>query len=145
MIKEFKKLTDTEADLLYKAPVFVSVLASSSYNKINEAQKADAIKLAHLKTYTANPALLSYYLEVEKEFKEEFETTVKAYYPFDDIKRNALKREMKRIGLIILKLDKGYADLLRKSLEGYARHVKRAAHSIFQDFIFPVHIDGLTD
>ena len=145
MIKEFKKLTSEEVDLLVRAPVIVSVLASCSYNEINKAQKGDAIKLAHLKTYTANPVLLCYYAEVEKIFKDEFETTVKKYFPFDDVKRNALKKEMKKIDIIIAKLDKGFADILRKSLEVYAKHVKKAAHSIFQDFIFPVYIDGLSD
>ena len=49
MIKQFEKLTTEERDLLYKAPVLVSVLASCSFNEVNKSQKADAIKLAHLK------------------------------------------------------------------------------------------------
>ena len=70
MIKQFEKLTTEERELLYKAPVLVSVLASCSFNEVNKSQKADAIKLAHLKTFTANPLLLPYYAEVEKTFKD---------------------------------------------------------------------------
>ena len=57
MIKQFEKLTTEERSLLYKAPVLVSVLVSCSFNEVNKYQEADAIKLAHLKTFTAIPLL----------------------------------------------------------------------------------------
>ena len=146
MIKQFEKLTTEERSLLYKAPVLVSVLASSSFNEIeiDKSQKADAIKLAHLKTFTAIPLLLPYYAEVEKGFKEAFETAIKKYFPFDEAKRNELKKEMENTNLIIKKLDKEYAEALGKSFEKYTKHVKAAAHSVFQDFIFPMPIKGLS-
>ena len=36
MIKQFEKLTNEERNLLYKAPVLVSVLASCSFNRRNK-------------------------------------------------------------------------------------------------------------
>ena len=84
MIKQFEKLTEEEQALLLKAPVLVSVLAACSFNYVNKAQKADAIKLAHFKTFTAAPVLLPYYIEVDKTFREEFDATVQQYFPFDD-------------------------------------------------------------
>ena len=146
MIKQLEKLSKEDRQLLYKAPVLVSVLASSSFNevKINKSQKADAIKLAHLKTFTAMPLLIPYYAEVEKDFKETFEKAIQEYFPFDETKRNELKKEMDKISSVINKLDKEYAEALGKSFERYAKHVKKAAHSIFQDFIFPMPIEGLS-
>jgi len=144
MIRQFEKLTPEEYRLLLKAPVLVSVLASCSLNEINKYQKADAIKLAHLKTFTANPLLLCYYSEVEKDFREQFEATVKKYNPFDEAERSALKKEIGQVNLIIGKLNTEYGYVLQKSLQEYARHVRRAAHSIFQDFIFPVQLPGIT-
>ena len=146
MINEFEKLTNEERDLLYKAPALVSVLASSSFNEIeiNKSQKADAIKLAHFKTFTAMPLLLPYYAEVEKGFKVAFEAAIKKYFPFDEAKRNELKKEMEHTNLIIKKLDKEYAEALSKSFEKYSKHVKAATHSVFQDFIFPMPIKGLS-
>ena len=146
MIKQFEILSKEDRQRLYNAPVLVSVLASSSFNeiKINKSQKADAIKLAHLKTFTAMPLLLLYYAEVEKGFKEAFEAAINKYFPFDEAKRNELKKEMAKISLVINKLDKEYAEALGKSFERYAKHVKKAAHSIFQDFIFPMPIESLS-
>jgi hypothetical protein len=137
-------LTTEEQEILLKAPALVSVLASCSLNEVNKAQKADAIKLSHLKTFTANPVLREYYEEVDKRFKTQFDSIVKAYFPFDEDKRNALKQEIERVNVIIAKLDKWYGETLHKSLEGYANHVRKAAHSIFQDFMFPLPIRGLS-
>ena len=145
MIKQFEKLTEEEQALLLKAPVLVSVLAACSFNYVNKAQKADAIKLAHFKTFTAAPVLLPYYIEVDKTFMEEFDATVQQYFPFDDEKRNQLKKEISRVNNVIARLDKDYAAILHKSLEKYARHVNKAAHSIFEDFIFPIPIPGLSN
>jgi hypothetical protein len=144
MIKQFEKLTQDEQDLLLRAPVLVSVLAACSYNYVNKSQKADAIKLAHFKTFTAAPVLLPYYIEVDKTFREQFDATVEKYFPFDDEKREALKKEITHVNQVIAKLDKDYAAILHKSLEKYARHVNKAAHSVFEDFIFPIPIPGLT-
>lgn len=145
MIKQFEKLPKEDRELLYNAPVLVSVLASASLNEVNKYQKADAIKLAHLKTFTAETLLQPYYGEVEKVFKQQFETALKKYFPFDDVKRNDLKVEIEKLNHVIEKLDKKYALALHNSLDRYAKHVKKAAHSVFQDFIFPMPIPGLTD
>lgn len=145
MINQFQKLTDEERALLLKAPVLVSVLASSSIGELNQTQKKDAIKLAHLKTFTADPLLLPYYHEVEKEFTRQFEEAVINYSPFDETKRSALKKEIDRVQQILAKLDPAYALKLNKSLQGYADHVKRSTHSVFQDFLIPLRISGLND
>ena len=145
MITQFKKLTTQERKLLYAAPVLVSVLASCSFNKINKIQKADALKLAHLKTFTAIPLLIPYYTIVEEKFKVLFEEAIKEYFPFDEGMRIKLKKEIDKVNLVFEKLDIEYARVLHKSLEKYARHVKRSTHNVFVDFILPFPIPGLTD
>ena len=120
-------------------------MASCSEHVINKTQKADAIKLAHIKTFTAVPELQPYFKEVEKNFKEHFEEIAEQYYPFDEVHRNLLKMEIKNIQKIIAKLRPTYAKALSKSLERYAIHVKRATYSIFRDFIFPLAMPDLKD
>jgi hypothetical protein len=143
MIPQFEKLSQREQDLLIKAPAYLSVLASCSENAINKVQKADAIKLAHIKTFTAIPELQPYFREAEKNFKEHFEEIAARYFPFDELRRNLLKMEIKNIENIIAKLGPNYAKALNKSLERYAIHVKRATYSVFRDFIFPLAMPDL--
>jgi len=140
MIPQIAKLSPGEQDLLIKAPVLLSVLASCSGHAINKTQKADAIKLAHIKTFTAIPELQPYFKEVEKNFKEHFEETARQFYPFDEEHRNLLKMEIKKVQDIIGRLDPRYGTILNKSLERYSIHVKRATYSVFREFIFPLVI-----
>ena len=101
--------------------------------------------MAHLKTFTADPLLLNYYKEVEKNFKNNYESIEKKYEPFNDAKREALKNEINNANIIISKLDKEFAKTLHRSLTGYAEHVKKAGRSFFENFIFPIPIPGLSD
>ena len=145
MIKQFKKLTKTEIELLLKAPILVSVLATSGDHEISKREKADAVELAHIKTFSADALLLSYYNEVEKNFKNYFEATVKKYAPFDDARRETLKKEIDTLNTVISKLDKQFARTLHRSLVNYAEHVKKADRVLLENFIFPIPIPGLTD
>ncbi|MCU7549114.1 hypothetical protein OCK74_08305 [Chitinophagaceae bacterium LB-8] len=145
MIPQFDKLSGADRELLMKAPVMISVLASCSFGQVNEAQKNDAIKLAHLRQFTAPPLLQEYYKEVEKGFKKQYEEEVKLYFPFDEEKRNGLKREISKVNEVITKLDPFFGKLLLKSLEGYAKHVKNSVHTVFQDFIFPITYSKLNN
>ena len=105
MIKQFQNLLPSEANDLLKAPALISVYAACSLKGVNAAQKADAVKLAHLKTFTANAALIPFYREVDTNFKEEFEEAAKEYMPFDNEKVERLKQKIERIKFIVKKLD----------------------------------------
>ena len=143
MIKEFKTLTTEEKTTLFKAPAIVSVLTLSSFKEITKAQKDNAVKLAHVKTFTEHSLLLSYYEEVNKNFKKYFEDCIEEFFPFNAANCMALRKEMNKVDMVIDKLDSIYGGLLRKSLDGYARHVNNAAHNVFQDLIFPVTFSKL--
>lgn len=116
MIKQFENLSDEEKKLLFIAPVLLSVLASCSDHGVNQDQKADAIKLSHLKTFTADPMLIPFYIEVEKNFKEQFESTTQEYLPLDEAKRRELQKKISRIDLVLGKLDKDYAKKIAPEL-----------------------------
>jgi hypothetical protein len=145
MINRLKKLTSEERELLYQAPVLLSVQAACTNKGINPTQKKDAIWLSHIKTFTADPVLIPYYKEVEKNFAPLFEATVQQYYPFDEAQQTALQEKINKVYEVVAKLDAGYAEDLRRSLKKYANHVRRATHSVFQDFMFPLKIRGLND
>jgi len=144
MINEFEKLTASEQDVLLKAPAIVSLLAASSTGQINEWKKLDAMKLAHIKTYSANPLLISYYKEAEKDFDKNFEALAKKYAPFDEPKRVMMQEEISEVNEVIAKLDNAFAVTLHTSLAGYAEHVKKAYQGLVFNFLFPFPIPGLT-
>ncbi len=140
----FGILNAADLELLFKAPALVSVLAASTYNRINQDQKAEALKLAHLKTFTARAELISYYRQVEQHFQSDFEALEKQFFPFDKPNREALRTEIEKANVIISKLDEHVAEVLHQSLSDYATHIKRSGIGILDDFIFPLLIKGLT-
>ncbi len=144
MLNEFKKLTEEEVSLLMKAPALLSVLAACSEGGVNGAEKADAIRMSHLRTFTADFTLLDYYREVEKTFVQDFEMLAAKYFPLDEEKKEAIALEIKKTDQAIANLDPANGLLLHKSLDSYIAHVKRAGRSIFFDFIFPLPITGIT-
>ena len=143
MIPQFENLTAAERDLLYQAPALLSFWEACAQNNVNPVQKEDAIKLAHLKTFTAVPLLLPYYAEVEKRFTNQWEALEQEYLPLDETRRNKFLQQKQKVEKVIEKLDARYAQVLKESLQRFAKHVKRANHSVFQDFLFAFAIDGL--
>jgi hypothetical protein len=140
----FKKLTNNEWNELLKAPVLLSIYAASGDHDISKREKAEAIKMAHFKTFTENPFLVPYYKEVDKRFTKYFEEVVEKYAPFDDLKREKLKEEISMLDPIVGKLNKEFAKTFTKSLRGYSEHVKKAGRGYVIDFVFPLPLPGIT-
>ncbi|MEP7170483.1 MAG: hypothetical protein ABI855_14030 [Bacteroidota bacterium] len=134
-----------QQQLLVKAPALVSVLAAAKHHKINDAQKAHAVKLAHLNTFTTDTDLKSYYEKVDKHFVENFESIAQQYAPFDDAQLEALKKEIDEVNQGIATLESELSAKLHKSLSEYTEHVKYSEHSVLEHFVFPVPIKGLTE
>jgi len=145
MIKEFENLSDDDVALLIKVPALVAVLAATVDADINEQRKADALKLAHLKTFTANPLLISYYEEVEKEFEKTFNEIVDQYAPISGKRQEELEDEINEATKVIAKLPKKYAVILRHSLSLFAQHVKKADRTVLEGFMMPFKLEGITD
>lgn len=145
MIPQFENLTAAERDLLFQAPALLSFWEACAQNYMNPVQKEDAIKLAHLKTFTAVPLLLPYYAEVEKRFTNQWEALEQEYLPLDEYRRSKFIQQKQMVEKVIEKLDARYAQVLKSSLHRFAKHVKRANHSVFQDFLFAFAIDGLNE
>lgn len=145
MNHEFKILSESEKYEIIKAPVLEALYAASDDHEIKEGEKAEAVKLAHFKTFTSEEELIPFYKEVYKNFQRNFEEAIQKYTPFDESKRKILKEEIDKISQIISKLDKRFANRLQKSLVDYAEHVKKAGRGNVINFVFPLPVPGITD
>jgi hypothetical protein len=145
MLRLFEKLIKEEAEVILKAPVLASLFVATRNKNLSVKCITDAIKLAHIKTYTAVPILSDYYSEVEKNFKVDLEAAERKYTPFDDAKRIQLRSELSIINKAIFKLDEQFATTLINSLNRYAEHEKKAEHAVIEDFVFPFILPGFND
>lgn len=145
MISQFEVLNAEEKALLLNAPVLIAVYAVNYESGISEKGKLDAIKLAHLRTFTSDAVLKPFYNEIENTFQEKFEAELLCYTPFNEANSKKLANELNNIKLITSKLEPIYGNTLFESLVKFGEHIRKADRELLENFIFPFPLPGLTD
>ncbi|MEP7109770.1 MAG: hypothetical protein ABI760_17370 [Ferruginibacter sp.] len=139
-----ESISPKENEALLKFPVYVSLLAAISDNKLDEAAKKSAIKFSHIKTYSCDPLLTSFYEEADKVFEKNMLQLDKDLPVKNEDRVAAIKRALLDLEKIVLKFGKEYATVMHLSMKSFKEHVSKTHHNVFVDFIFPVPIEGLT-
>src|SRR3954452_17758263 len=119
-------LTNAEWDKLYKLPAYISLLAAHHDGGIDKAERKAAIKLSHIKTYSCNPLLTSFYDEADKVFKQNIEELDKILPKEKAEREEAIKDKVAKMDTIIAKLGKEYASALEESMRTFTRYVSKA-------------------
>lgn len=143
-MKSLEDISPKEREALLKFPVYVSLLAATSDTKLDEAKKHSAIKFSHIKTYSCDPMLSSFYAEADKVFEQNM-VQLDRDLPVDNEERiAAIKKELAELEKILLKLGSLYTMVMHRSMQSFKEHVSKAHHNVFADFVFPIPIKGIT-
>ena len=140
----FTNLTKQEIETLLKFPVYISLLAANSDSKLDEAEKKSAIRFSHIKTYSCDPLLTSFYEEADKVFEKNMLQLDKDLPATKEERVAAIKKELLNLEKIVLKLGKDYTTLLHRSMKTFKEHVSKAHNNVLMDFAFPMPIEGIT-
>ena len=141
----FKKLSIRDNEALLKYPVYLSMLAADSEDKLDEDEKKAALKLAHIKTFTSDKLLVEFYKLAVADFEKNIDQLNKDLPKETDSREAAIHRELVILDKISLKLGKNHAAILRQSLKAFKAHVSNAHSNLLVNFIIPVAIPGLTE
>ena len=144
-MKQFNKLTKDEREALLKFPAYITLLAANGDGLLDKAEKKEALKLEHIKTFSADPLLTEFYREADKVFKNNLETLDKNLPEGTESREATIKYELMKLEKIILKLGDDYASVMQHSMKSFKDHVSKAHHNVLVDFIFPMPIKGLSD
>ncbi|MEO7309132.1 MAG: hypothetical protein ABIX01_01945 [Chitinophagaceae bacterium] len=137
-------LNTQDYQVLLKFPVYITLLAASIDGKLDEAEKRSAIKFSHIKTYSCDPLLTSFYEDADKVFEKNMMELDKDL-PVNTKERSAaIKVELLDIEKIVAKLGAEYTAVMHRSMKSFKEHVSKAHHNVFVDFIFPIPIEGLS-
>lgn len=143
-MEHFKNLTESENKALLKFPAYISLLAANSDGKMDEAEKKEAIKFSHIKTYSADALLLRFYNEADAVFEDNI-TQLDNELPKEKKSRESvIKFELLNLEKLVLKLGDEDGAALHHSMKTFKEHVSQAHHSVLMDFLFPMPIKGLT-
>ena len=141
----FRNISLREKERLLKYPAYISLLAANNDGTIDEAEKSTAVKLSHTKTFSCNPLLTQFYLEVDNVFENNIEQLNKSLPSVKDRRDLAIKKELLSLDKIVSKLGDEYAHVMHKSMKSFKEHVSKAHHNALVNFIFPLPITGITD
>jgi hypothetical protein len=140
----FNNLSQEEREEIYRAPVLFAVLAAvSDDGEISQTERTDAIKLAHLRTYTSPKILHDFYGEVDKIFEKEFDKLSQELPSEEEEQKKFLEQKIDHTKQVMKKLDRDYAIHLTQSLKSFSRHIFKSESSLLEYFILPVIMSDL--
>ena len=127
MIHEFEHLSKEEQDLLYKAPVMITILIAGADDDIDDAEKATAEKVLNYKRVAGDAELLNYYEEVHKDFEEHLTELLKDYPTLAETRNPIIAKQLEQLNDILPKLHRDFAITYYDNLRSYARKVAEAS------------------
>ena len=130
MLKEFKGLSDDEIDLMLSVPILVSVLIAGADGNIDQREKKEAILLAYNKQYRVTKELAGYYRLVGINFEEKLLTCIAKTSNDLDIRNSDLIYELRKLNLVLPKLDKHFSIKFYASIEDWAKRIAEASGGI---------------
>ncbi len=137
--KAFQNITADQFHELLDVPVWLALLAAYEVDgKISENEKADAVKLAHMRTYTAPKSLQEFYRLVDGRFAQRFEHLDHRLPKDVENKKVYIRAQIHHANALLDKLDPDIASGLQKSLASFYKHVFNSDKSFFQYFALPV-------
>jgi anaerobic ribonucleoside-triphosphate reductase len=143
-MKQFSTLSKEDREALLKFPAYITLLAADSDGLLDKAEKKEAIKLEHIKTFSADLLLKEFYKEADKVFKNNLEQINKSLPEGREPRETALKNELMKLEKVVIKLGENYTSAMRRSMKSFKDHVSKAHHNVLIDFIFPMPIKGLS-
>ena len=138
-------LTNSEWEQLYKLPAYISLLAANHDGGIDRQERKAAIKLSHIKTYSCHPLLTSFYDEADKVFEQNIVELDEALPKERTAREEAIKQKIAKLDPILNKLGTEYAKALQQSMQTFLRYVSKAHNNVFEYFLFPMPIKGITE
>lgn len=139
-----KNISEKETEALLKFPVYITLLAANVDGKLDKSEKKSAIMFSHIKTYSSDPLLTTFYEQADKVFEANMLQLDKDLPIKTEERAAVIKKELLNLEKIVLKLGKEYVAVMHSSMRSFKEHVSEAHHNVLVDFIFPIPIKGLT-
>lgn len=120
MIKELSNLTDSEIELMLKAPVLVCILIAGADGTIDKKEIREAIAQTSKKN---KPLLAGYLKEVSQDFEDKLKILIQSY-PYESSQRNPiLMEELEQLNGLWPKLDSGFSVQFYRMLRELAEKI----------------------
>ena len=130
MIAEFDALSESEVELMHKAPILVCILVAGADNNIDQSEMEVAINLAKKKSKRNKSRLMEFYTTVAQDFEDKIKIVIQSF-PVEVEQRNILiMSELSQLNSILPKLEKSFAIHFYESIREVAKKIAESSGGI---------------
>lgn len=130
-IPEINMLSEEERDVMMKTPAFVALLIAGADSKIDRSEIQEAISVTKMKQNRARKELLNFYKAVAPDFEQTLNTLLKKMPAGPEERSKIIVEELKKLNVILPKLDKQFAVQFHQSMRDLAKKVAEASGGVF--------------
>src|SRR6478736_4942575 len=106
MIPQFDKLSPSEQEFMYKAPVLVAILIAGADGEIDRSEIQEGMSHAKRKQKMANLGMVELYREISEDFEDKLKIVLQSY-PVEVSQRNPLiVEELSQLNSVFSKIDR---------------------------------------
>lgn len=123
MVPELDRLSASEVELMYKAPILVCILIAGADGKIDRKEISEALKFAERKHRGSISSVSVFFKEITKDFEDKLKSLIQSY-PYETTQRSPLiVDELQGLNQIIQKIDISFAKEYYKTLLSIAESI----------------------
>lgn len=130
MLPGFKKLSDPEADLMYRSPLLVCLLIAGADGTVDRSEIKEAIATSQKKS-KGNKALTEFYELVTEDFEDKLKILLRDYPTAAAERSNVISRELEGLNKAFPKIDIKLAQDIYDSLKALALNTAKSSGGIF--------------
>jgi polyribonucleotide nucleotidyltransferase len=130
MIPEFDNLSQSEIELMHKAPMLVCILIAGADDHIDNKEIGKAITLTEKKQKRAKSHLLEFYKEVGEDFEDKLKIVIQGFPVEVDERAPLVTESLAQINAILKKVDRKFALEFYKSLREIATEVAKSSGGV---------------
>jgi len=127
MIPEFDKLSQSEIELMYKAPILVCILIAGADDHIDNKEIKGAIALTERKQKRSKSHLLSFYRELGEDFEDKLKIVIQGFPVSVEERSPLLVEELAKLNSIFNKIDKNFVVEFYGSLREIATEIAKSS------------------
>ena len=130
MIPEFQTLTDSETELMLKAPILVCILIAGADGDIDRKEIKEAISI--VQNQKRNGTLLSgFFLEMAEDFEDKIKILIQSY-PLESSKRDAMiVDELKNLTPLWKKVDQEFSIAYYEMLKSISERIASSSGGLW--------------
>lgn len=127
MLTEFSRLSNTEIELLLKAPILTSILIAGADGNIDRKEINQAINVAQQNAKKSKARLMEFYQFVGEDFEDKLKVLIQGY-PVNAGQRNTmLVQELAQLNHVLPKVDAAFAKALYSSIRDIAKKIAESS------------------